>query len=420
MSASRWVGLGALVLAASLAGACSTVTVGGDAGGGGVDAKQGGDAQAQPDAAPPDPCAGAVGVNDFYTCLLAEVCDIYDQCICAFSDRANCLSAPFEFQNGLARAFIMDYLHNAIDNGVISYNASQARACLDFVGSASCGDLLSSNSDFDQMCQPFTGTVSAGGVCFADVDCAPRGSRCIKTNQTGDVCVAGSCVAPAPLGADCSTNQLCVPGAYCVQSMAGGYVCQSGAMGAPCQGTYQCDGGLYCDANNTCRPVVPNNGTCTDDSQCPPGLQCVGDDLNGSGTCRAVNMVNAPCDNACAGCLYCDVPDTTQLGTCQMLPGTGQSCTSQGRCADSFDVRCDDTNNMCVSRGGDNDPCTKNGGECRFGFFCTADVNGGTTGVCAAALAPGGTCNDSQQCASGLCVDDGNGSRACAAYSDCR
>lgn len=420
MRASRWVGLGVLVLASSLAGACSTVTVGGDAGGGGKDAGQGGDAQAQADAMPPDPCAGDVALDDFYTCLIGKVCDIYDQCICAFSDPANCLAAPFEFQSGLERAFIMDYLHNAIDAGVISYDATRARGCLDFISSATCGDLFTSNSQFDDLCQPFTGTVSAGGVCFADVDCAPRGSRCEKPMSTGNVCSPGTCAAPVGLGSDCSTNQLCPPGAYCVRNQAGSYRCESGAMGAPCQGSYQCDGGLYCDANSTCQPVVPENGSCTDDGQCQPGLQCVGDDLNGSGTCHRVDMVDAPCDNACAGCLYCNVPDPSQLGSCQMLPGAGQSCTAQGRCANSFDVRCENTNNMCVPRGEDNDPCTMNGGECRFSLFCTADVSGSPTGVCATPLAPGLACTDSQQCASGMCVDDGSGNRVCAAYSDCR
>lgn len=422
MSASRLLGLGALVLASTLAGACSTVTVGGgDGGGGGGDGGSGGgDGGSQADAMPPDPCSGDVALDDFYGCLIGAVCDIYDQCICAFSDNAHCLDAPFAFVSGLERPFMMDYLHDGVAAGVLTYDASRARSCLDFVRTATCGDLLGGNSQFDDLCQPFTGTVSAGGVCFADVDCAPRGSACTKSNSTGDVCSPGSCVAPAGLGADCSADHLCDPGAYCVQTMAGDYRCLAGNLGAPCQGSYQCDHGFYCDANSTCRPVVPDSGACTSDDQCAPGLQCVGDDLSGSGACHRVDMVDAPCDGSCAGCLFCNQPDTTQLGSCQMLPPAGQACTSQGRCADSFDVRCDDTNNMCVPGGEKGAPCTQNGGECRFGFFCTADVGMTPAGTCQDPQAAGSACTDSEQCSTGQCVDQDGTNSLCEAYGNCR
>ncbi len=419
MSASRWLGLGALGLAAALAGACSTVTVGGD-GGGGTDAAKAGDGGGGgPDAMPPDPCSGAVALDDFYTCLSEQVCNVYDSCICAFSEPSHCKDAPFEFVNGLGSGFILSYLHDAIDAGILTYDPNQAGDCIDFLRSATCGDVFASNGTFDQLCLPFSGSVAAGGVCFNDIDCALKGSRCAKTMGNGDVCVAGSCVAPAGLGSDCGTNQLCVPGSYCVQNQTGGYSCQAGNLNALCQGSYQCDQGFYCSPGMTCQPVVGDGSACTDDSQCTPGLQCVGDDVSGTGMCHKVDMAGAPCDGSCDGCLYCDQPQANQLGSCKALPPVGQACAN-GRCADIFDARCDTTNNTCVVDGDQGDPCTSNGGECRLGLFCTTQVSGNPAGTCELPQSQGSVCNDSQQCATGLCVDQSPSNSLCENYNNCR
>jgi hypothetical protein len=172
-------------------------------------------------------------------------------------------------------------------------------------------------------------------TCSTDQDCAG-----VDAAPQGPDCVAGICsqsrcgIFPVACTSFAAVGQPCTANAFSVlnSSSAPTGLC---APGLGCQGWTR-DGGL-----GTCVVPVDVGGTCTDDSNCKPGLACAcgsceippatGPCVNNlcevgvaycdrvSNTCRPVRPLNASCDGAtdsCAPGLTCDIT----YRTCQPQP----------------------------------------------------------------------------------------------------
>jgi hypothetical protein len=367
------------------------------------------------DAPPADPCAGDPQVGDFTSCVIAEACNLIERCACFFGDADACDSARLTLYPGIEGPYLDAYLADAIEAGILTYDPVQAGRCLETLRAPICGELLSSNELFETVCQPYVGSVAAAGVCFTDMECATPGSRCDRpTACDGAACCPGSCVSPAPLDGDCTAEGLCPPGARCVQGTAG-KVCTTGDGGSVCNSDSNCDDDHHC-ATNQCRPDVATSGPCERDAQCGGNDRCVGESVGVMGTCRTVDSVGAACDGECMGCLYCDRPDTTQLGACAARTPLGQACTVQ-TCVGIIDTSC--VGSTCQLRGAaDGQPCT--GGDCRFGSFCTTEISGGANGTCVSPQPDGSVCGGDEHCQSGICAGTPPNPATCTAFADCR
>lgn len=407
---------GGFVLAIVIAlAACGNVTVkGGDIDGGAtVDAGPTVDAPPMVDAPPADPCAGDPEASDFIACVIKAACDLIDQCACFFADGTTCETARLSLYRGVESPYLDAYLADAIEAGILTYDPVQAGRCLDALASPTCGELLSSNDLFETVCQPYVGSVAAAGVCFTDMECATPGSRCQQpTSCDGAACCPGSCVSPAPLNGDCTAEGLCPPGARCVQGTAGS-VCTTGQGGSVCSSDSDCDPNHHC-LNNQCRPDVATNGACDRDAQCGGNDRCVGETAAAAGTCRTVDTAGAACDDECLGCLYCDQPDPTQLGTCTARTEIGEACVAQ-TCVGVIDSGCQE--GTCGLRGAaDGQPCSGSG--CRFGSFCTTEISGAVDGTCVSPQPDNSVCQSDEHCESGICA--GTAPATCTAFADCR
>ncbi|HUH04963.1 MAG TPA: hypothetical protein VML75_23360 [Kofleriaceae bacterium] len=404
---------GGFVLATLIAVAsCGKVTVKGDSDSGTIDAGPTDDAPPMIDAPPTDPCAGDPQVGDFISCVTTAACELLDRCACFFVDATTCESARLTLYPGIEGPYLEAYLADAMDAGILSYDAAQAGRCLDALRTTGCSTLFDSNDLFETVCQPFVGSVQANGVCFSDMECAPPGSRCEQPGCDGAACCAGSCVAPAPLGGDCTTDRLCPPGAHCVQGAANA-VCTTGEDDSVCNSDSECDADHHCQAN-LCRPDVATDGACDRDRQCGGNDRCVGETAGASGTCRTVDSVGAACDGECLGCLYCDRPDPSQLGTCTARTELGDPCTTQS-CVGVIEASCQ--GDTCELNGAaDGQPCT--GNDCRFGSFCTNEIGGGASGTCVGPQPDNSVCGYDDHCQSGICA--GSTTLTCTAFADCR
>jgi hypothetical protein len=164
-------------------------------------------------------------------------------------------------------------------------------------GGSACSQLITNNT-FNQPVP----------TCSTDADCA---------GVTGyPDCVAGICAA-SPCG-------LAIAG--CTSFAAAGQPCNSNALslrkplsglppfcgpGLACQGE-TADGGI-----GTCVVPLDVSGTCTDDSNCKPGLTCA------CGTCEIPPSTGACVNGLCqVGVAYCD----TASNVCRPVRQSGASC----------------------------------------------------------------------------------------------
>jgi hypothetical protein len=190
------------------------------------------------------------------------------------------------------------------------------------------------------------GTVPLNGNCNQDSDCAPVAGQQIQClcSPTGTDQNA-QCIALLQAGASCESaspfQTPCASGLYCGLSAAG-------------TGTAVCV--AYAESGQSCATV-----SCDVGLACQPNTQ----------TCGAQFAIGASCtaDNDCAGTALC-----SDL-VCTAPSAIGQSCFG-------FTPAPGDTS-------GEKNPCVA-------GANCVA-------GTCAQAVANGGACTTSEQCASGLC-----------------
>jgi hypothetical protein len=377
-------------------------------GGGGGDGGSVADANTGPDAFV-DPCLGTVDYDDFWSCAMDIVCDVFVGCLGDGAD--NCAMAQNQvFLFGNEPLIVTEQLFTeAIAAGTMTYDGAAAGACMEAIANEPCWELFGQDGPFDN-CGIFVGNVANTGNCFNEEECAGDGSQCIQGQCGGgqDVCCVGQCRTSIPIGGNCGNAQ-CVPDAYCFNN-----VCQAGEVGDQCGGEQHCDDDHHCAPNSQCAADLSSGSVCAGDEECDLPQTCLGDDLPNStmGNCGDNYQAGDSCDGGCLafGTLWCDQPNPNSLGTCRAIPGLGESCVDSGSCG--FFLDCDPNSQMCVERAGDGVACT--GNDCEFFLFCDNQITNQPNGVCDSPRTSGAQCDSDDHCQSGIC---NNG--LCSDYPGC-
>jgi hypothetical protein len=342
--------LAALVIAAAGCGSSGGAgATGGSVGAGGSTGGSGGNGGIGTGGSPAEGGSGGGGpipISQYETLALAAGC--HNEVLCGdFPDVATCLSSDQVVSH------LYDTLVADVADGKVSYDAAQARACVDEWNSLPCTRTMSLKHPDDPCDSVFTGTVAVGGTCFFDEECA-AGSNCqIDYTKCGlSQCCPGSCVeipTPAAAGGDCTSLGACVSGTTCVPDASGfTATCQpTPGVGQSCVGsTVTCAYPLYCDpASGTCKTPVDTG------EACKPQLK--GQDCNeeadlcdpNTSVCTRFPGAGSPCDPTSGVCLYDAWCDTT-TDTCVARPAVGQHCDDSVPCLSGNP--CDQTSSTCV------------------------------------------------------------------------
>lgn len=296
---------------------------------------------------------------------LGEPCDAFNSCggnsFCPFTDPADggvrrCEArvaaggqCQTSFECGVGQPCVQPF-----DGGV-------ARCSTPVVGSPCRYDQQCSSGQFcKDSLTDFQGQLVRPGSCAAKI---ALGQPC--TNQQEDdgclqgTCLGGTCRVVAfsqAIGAECDSNQDCVPQAYCAD-----------------RATSFEDGGVQA-RRGTCRARRGADAGCDetifDSESCVAGLSCQGR------FCQPLGRAGAMCPPACQSLLVCST-------TCVVPPARGAAC------------------DLAVA-------------ACAPGLACVR-APGAMTGVCGDRFAPGTPCRFDSECASDACATFADAGRACVA-----
>ena len=247
----------------------------------------------------------------------------------------------------------------AVAAGRATYDASGAGACLSFIETASC-DVLESfmNGAYPQAAcaAAIAGKLADGDSCYSHESCAS--GVCIFSPNA----CPSTCVTLTPSGSPCQPGVPCAAGSFCNILLATPACTPLSQLDGPCMNDAWCGPGLFCEfislQSNGCRARA-TSGSCTSDNQCAIGYRC-----SNASTCVAWRAAGESCtqgENACGPGLWCGAG-----GTCVDGPKPSEACGTVN---------------------GEDRPC--------IGGWCSSS---GTAYVCAAWLAPGGTCSLASQC----------------------
>jgi hypothetical protein len=225
-------------------------------------------------------------------------------------------------------------LTKEVSSGRVSYDGTQAAACLSEFQGLTCIDMASGATLLSAACSALlTPHVQPGGSCYEDADCVAG-----SCSETVAVC-PGSCESYLQLGDACGapgTTAECAPQLVCDAA----FCKQLAIAGGECP----CTAGLWCDtADNsvhlagTCKPQQTEGGACTAfGDQCVVGYWCVGASTTAGtpGTCRALVGLGGDCtesDFVCGLGYYCD-----PTKKCAPYPGLGGDCSTSFACLDGY------------------------------------------------------------------------------------
>lgn len=319
---------------------------------------------------------------------------------------------------------------DAVAKGQLAYDGKIAAECIDTVRNH-CDDLFGPLACLFA----FEPQVPVGGGCNGDIECvgslcaAAAADSCAGSCQTavpiGGFCDPSSarcadnsycssstlrCVASAPAGAECDTNDLdrsCVDGYRCDS----GTCVARGSVGADCSGgSSYCRADLVCTYDFVCAVPAGPGEHCKSFVDCRHDLDCVG------GVCSATNYcptpgglppgaacaLEKPCADglACIGLDYDSSYQTTHPGICANWLDVGSACVAHTISGCPGDMPC--TNGVCKMSGYGwlGDPC--DAASCYERLWCDP------TRHCAIPLAPGAACtpptgNEQNPCGLGWC-----------------
>ena len=248
-----------------------------------------------------------------------------------------------------------------------------------------------------QRCAPCSGSeqCAEGFSCERPQPGAPE--ACLKICIKDDDCLAGSCTdgrcrpdAGCGRGSDlckpCVTDVECgSQNDFCVRNLVSG----ERHCASACEVAADCPGGFLCQAFDGGRQCVPSDGRCEarclGDEACPDGFQCV------DGRCArrgGFEGLCAPCtsDVECAEGVCLENP-VRGLRACAPLCGPDGTCPEGGTC-----LSMDTGQAVCVPRTG----------QCPVGVG-----------------AVGSRCHADTQCASGLCLFQGQEQRGGRCVRSC-
>jgi len=244
-------------------------------------------------------------------------------------------------------------IERSLDSGATSFDAAQAQRCIDDLAQAECVVGPASTA-----CEAmFVGHVPEGGACLDSMECA-GGGYCSEAMTCPRVCeptlAAG---ARCDEGGACAAGLACSPEGVCEVPRANGEPCAESANclseychydtlvctavpvnfataeGQPCDWTYECQLGLFCNealAQPVCVPAPKLGEPCTDiggSVSCANGAFCHFEADGTEGVCVERAPVGGPCEESeeCAT-MICDG------GTCQEYSRLGEPCVTNARC----------------------------------------------------------------------------------------
>jgi hypothetical protein len=250
----------------------------------------------------------------------------------------------------------------------ITYDAEQARACVDATANQAC-DLAAHDAHVPPAaCSAMlSGHVADGDSCSIDTECA-----------------SGTCVRPT----ECPDTGCCVGQCRATQ--------QPAAAGDACNKARDCRAGLVCGEDLTCHAPVGEGQSCRSDRECIDGLACVGvTDM--PGICHTLPQAGERCPfQQCASeNQRCDA----MTNTCITVGLPGAPCTTSFDC--SIYTECDATSHLCREFPRLGMPCD---GTCIDDSFCMLDSSG-PIGTCVALLPDNSPCAGDNSCVSGYCPD---------------
>ncbi|MBP46489.1 MAG: hypothetical protein CMH53_00960 [Myxococcales bacterium] len=259
-----------------------------------------------------------------------------------------------------------------------------------------CQPVSGNNSVCSQQCNPQqSGSCPTGFTCYGYQGSSTQGA-CIKTQGGG-----GNTATKKKIGETCSSStecesQLCVGG--------GG------------QGTCEklCTSDAQCSQNQQCSKFSGKNyGACVSTPQ-SSGKKDNGQPCSDSTQCKSSICVGSGTQGTClADCTTTPCPAKTN---CVALSGGLKGCVPAGpkglgeSCQSGFDC----STNICAPASGKyicSQLCGAGNPACPSGYSCTS-INQNTS-VCLPSASGskkgnGDTCQDSSECASGLCIGSGN------------
>ena len=311
-----------------------------------------------------------VGIGEIESAYRTARCTYLVRCG-EFPDQATCEGAallPAMTRNPVPTQNLVC----AVAAGRLSYNGSNAKACLDAIANETCDRTDADGRAPIIACNTFfRATRNDGEACFGDEECVSQQCVFSQTSQTG-TCLGNTPpdTAPAMIGQTCNPVSGCVDGAYCdsfdecVALVAAGQPCTTAsecayglgcsgvtgtrtckalpAMGQPCPEGLCRDEGLYCSSAMTCQRVGLPPTTCTSTTQCSPYYPC---DTT-AGQCKQGPAIGQPCSGSqrCfADGTFCDTASTF---TCVAERANGQPCTSELHCQSGF---CDFGSGTCAA-----------------------------------------------------------------------
>lgn len=300
----------------------------------------------------------------------------YAQAVCAFQTR--CEPALFAYTGTNEGQCVTDVTQALLQNwtafaqvvsaGRSAFNQSIFNTCVASFGSADCITGPPAGA-----CEGlFQGNRPEGVACGASIECG-SGMWCALTALGG----CGTCTRFAAAGTSCAAN-LCEPNAECFD-VGGSPTCVrvDAAQNAPC-GTVQ-------------------------DGLCAGRLQCVGPEM-GPFTCTRPAALNQTCDPMLTAGPDCNIYQNqvcNAAGTCVAANwvGAGQTCNDTSLC--NSEGRCDQATTMCAAWPGAGQTCFQ--GNCADDLYCDQ------AGTCQNTAGAGQTCQDSDQCAAGYCINSSCG-----------
>lgn len=264
------------------------------------------------------------------------------------------------------RAAVDVSLEPSVDGGKIRYDPVAAAACNRALAKRSCDLTASDGREVPAICNTvLVGLVPAGGTCAADRECGTN--RCDAKLCGRDQCCVGGCesyVAPAAVGTPCIERVGCVDGAFCGR-----------------------------DAQ--CHALSAATKACDLDTDCEPGLGCIGSTELEAGACRPLPHLG----EACPYLRCAEIGARCDNLTCVEYGLAGDACVSSAECSE-FRV-CDSATHHCIDKPTLGMSCDE---SCAGESWC--DFNGGVPpGICRAPQPIGVPCFASDECASRYCQE---------------
>ncbi|HSY25410.1 MAG TPA: hypothetical protein VK841_24970 [Polyangiaceae bacterium] len=168
---------------------------------------------------------------------------------------------------------------SATASGVRTYDAANAKACLDAVNRAYSGNqaivipyatLEGPGSTTDLCNRVFTGNLGINTVCQTDYDCAGA-AICAPVVPGSTTHVCANPVTVTMDGFCDNPGSMCATDLYCAVQTSGAGQCEPAAgLGASCADGVACVSEALCGASQTCIARQPSGGGCSSDAQCAP------------------------------------------------------------------------------------------------------------------------------------------------------